>query len=199
MIVGHHLVWTIYGYWLPNDPRGSTSRIIRNPLIAELGDIHYGRKKVQPTGRVLREFHGDANELLQHEYREIASDEIQAIANAFAEAIRQRGYTCYACAIMSDHIHILIRKHRDTAVTMIEQLQERSRKAVLSLGSREATHPIWGGPGWKVYLETRDDMLRTIQYIEENPRKAKLPSQNWPFVSRYDGWLPGQVRIVRKS
>jgi len=25
MIIAHHLIWTAYGFWLPNDPRGSSS------------------------------------------------------------------------------------------------------------------------------------------------------------------------------
>ena len=28
MIVGYHLIWTVYGYWLPNDPRGSWSDFV---------------------------------------------------------------------------------------------------------------------------------------------------------------------------
>ena len=60
-------------------------------------------------------------------------------------------------------------------------------------------HPVWGGPGWKVFLETREDLVRTVDYIDMNPRKAGLPSQVWPFVKKYDGWLPGQVKVVRKA
>ena len=29
MVIGYHLIWTAYGWWLPNDPRGSTSHRIR--------------------------------------------------------------------------------------------------------------------------------------------------------------------------
>lgn len=199
MIAGYHLVWTVYGYWLPNDPRGSMSREIRNPAIAGLGEFHYGRKKIQPLGRVLRDFHDAARQVLQHELLRFSAAESQAIAVSFAEVIRQRNYTCYACAIMRDHVHILIHKHRDIAETMIENLQKKSREAVLLLGGRAADHPVWGGPGWKVYLETCDDIVRTVRYIETNPRKDGLPPQVWPFVKKYDGWLPGQVRVVRKE
>jgi hypothetical protein len=44
---------THYGWWLPNDPRGSRSHEIRNPMIANLGELHYGRKRLQPVGRVI--------------------------------------------------------------------------------------------------------------------------------------------------
>jgi hypothetical protein len=35
MVAGYHLIWTVYGYWLPNDPRGSTSREIRVELLQQ--------------------------------------------------------------------------------------------------------------------------------------------------------------------
>ena len=63
---------------------------------------------------------------------------------------------------------------------------------------RGADHPVWGGPGWKVSLENRADMARVAQYIRDNPLKIGRPRQCWPFVRPYDGWLPGQVRVVKK-
>ncbi len=30
LVIAYHLVWTGYVWWLPNDPRGSTSRGIAN-------------------------------------------------------------------------------------------------------------------------------------------------------------------------
>ncbi len=199
MIAGYHLLWTAYGWWLPNDPRGSTSREVRCAAIAGLGELHYGRKRIQPTGRVMREFHEAARSLLKHALLTLSEEEVRAVGEAFGAVIRQRNYTCYGCAVMPDHVHLLIRKHRDMAETMIGHLQEASRGTVLGLGRREQGHPVWGGPGWKVYLSSRDDITRTVQYIQENPPKAGRPPQHWPFVKEYDGWLPGQVRIVRKA
>src|SRR5436309_3208529 len=48
MVIGHHLIWTAYGWWLPNDPRGSSSHEIRVERVADLGELHQGRKRVQP-------------------------------------------------------------------------------------------------------------------------------------------------------
>jgi hypothetical protein len=53
MVIAHHLIWTLYGWWLPNDPRGSTSRAIRNDVLRDLGELHFGRKRVQPPGDVV--------------------------------------------------------------------------------------------------------------------------------------------------
>jgi len=201
MVAGHHLIWTAYGWWLPNDPRGSMSREIRCVAISPLGDLHYGRKRIQPAGRVVREFYDAARGVLKHPLLEFTGDETVAIAAAFAEVIRKQDYTCYGCAIMADHVHLLIRKHRDQAETMIGHFQESSRAAVLAKpqAGRRADHPVWGGPGWKVYLDSREDMERVVRYIQQNPVKAGRLEQHWPFVKPYDGWLPGQVRIVRRA
>jgi REP element-mobilizing transposase RayT len=199
MIAGYHLIWTVYGYWLPNDPRGSMSREIRSASIADLGEIHYGRKRIQPAGRVMREFHEAAKARLKHPLLDFTDAEVRAVGAAFAEVVRRRNYTCYACAILPDHVHLLVRKHRDQAEAMIAQFQEASRDAVLRFGTRPLDHPVWGGPGWKVYLETRDDITRTIVYIGKNFVQFGLPEQTWPFVKPYDGWLPAQVRVVRRT
>jgi hypothetical protein len=161
IVIAHHLVWTAYGWWLPNDPRGSNSHSIASEVIAELGESHLGRKKVQPAGWEIRTFYERARETLLFPllvFDEAARGEIAA---AFAAVINAERYTCYACAIMPDHVHILIRKHKHTAEEMI---------------------------GWKVFQYHPDDVRRTIAYIEKNPLPLRLPKQKWAFVKEYDGW-----------
>jgi REP element-mobilizing transposase RayT len=38
--------------------------------------------------------------------------DINLIGSAFAGVMRDTPFTCYACAIMPDHVHLVIRKHR---------------------------------------------------------------------------------------
>jgi hypothetical protein len=65
IVIGYHLTWTAYGFWLPNDPRDSMSHCIACDVLAELGELHYGRKQVQPAGRVIREFRQRAADILK--------------------------------------------------------------------------------------------------------------------------------------
>jgi REP element-mobilizing transposase RayT len=188
LVIGYHLIWTGYGWWLPNDPRGSTSQFIRNDVLRDLGELHEGRKKIQPTSPLIGKFMRDSEAMLTYPRYSFDSNEIALIADAFAEIIDQRKYTCYACAIMPDHIHGLIRKHRDTAEEMIETLQEGSCAQLQVFSPPFNQHPVWGGPGWKVFLFEPDEIRRTIGYIEKNPEKAGMTPQHWPFVKPYDGW-----------
>ena len=146
---------------------------------------------MQPAGENIRQFYEAAEKVLKHDILKFSPAEIRLLGEEFAKVVRQKAYTCYACAIMPDHIHMLIRKHRDQAEQMIANFQDASRATFIARGIRAVEHPVWGGPGWKVYLETRDDIRRVVKYIEDNPAKARRPKQAWDFVTPYDGWLPG--------
>ena len=121
----------------------------------------------------------------------LTDEEIKIVAAALATTIERRRYTCYGCAIMSDHVHMLIRKHKDHAEEMIAFFQDDSWQRLMNEKRRPIDHLVWGGPGWKVYLDSREDMERTVHYIDGNPEKAKQERQQWDFVQPYDGWLPG--------
>jgi REP element-mobilizing transposase RayT len=193
MVAGYHLIWTAYGWWLPNDPRGSSSHEIRVEKIADLGALHHGRKAVQPRSTEIRHFYEQARDELKHPLLTFSNEEIPILGSSFGEVVRGRGYTCYACAILPEHVHILIRRHRDPAELMVELFQEASRHELIESGRRALTHPVWGGRGWKVFLNTRSDMERIVGYVRDNPVKLGYPEQRWDFVTPYDGWMPGYL------
>lgn len=197
MVAAYHLIWTAYGWWLPNDPRGSMSEGVAIERIAELGPHHCGRKVVQPSSAALRDFYDRADGVLKHELLRFDIDQVQLIGRAFDSIVDARKYTCYACAIMPDHVHLLIRKHREKAEEMITNLQEASRSALVEAGHRSDDHPVWGGPGWKVFQHSPKQIETTIRYIRDNPIKIGRPVQNWPFVIEYDGWMPGRPPHLR--
>jgi hypothetical protein len=188
IVIAHHSLWTLYGWWLPNDPRGSTSRVIRNDLIGELGALHFGRKLVQPVERDVREFYQQAAGQLQHPLLPFEPGEFPMVAAAIGDVIGELGLTCYACAVMSDHVHLVVRKHRLLAEEMIEGIQTLSRKRLVECGLRELAHPVWTRGGWKVFLDHPDEVWRAVGYVERNPLGLGLPRQSWEFVTPYDNW-----------
>jgi REP element-mobilizing transposase RayT len=199
MVIAYHHIWVAYGWWLPNDPRGSTSRGLRNDFLKELGEIHFGRKRLQPRSCAIREFYNRAEEMLEHSLWTFGEREVGVIAKAFEKTVRHRGYTCYSCAIMPDHVHVLIRKHRDKAEDMIAHLQRESHVSLRERGLVDWEHRVWGGHGWKVFLEDADDIQRTVKYIDDNPVKIGNAKQEWDFVHSYDGWTGTRVRVVRRD
>jgi REP element-mobilizing transposase RayT len=188
IVIAYHLVWTVYGCWLPNDPRGSMSKVIRSDVLRDLGELHFGRKRIQPASRDLRAFHAQAATRLAFAVLVFSTRDVDTVAEAFARTIELHRYTCCACAIMPDHVHVLIRKHRHVAEQMIANLQRESHLLLRESRLRDMEHPVWGGHGWKVFLDHPGDIRRTIGYIVRNPDAIGLPRQTHPFVTPYDGW-----------
>jgi REP element-mobilizing transposase RayT len=182
MVLAHHLMWSAYGCWLPNDPRGISSIELREEKLAPLGEIHPGRKPVQPASSTIRSFYREADPLLDHDRWVLNDEDILFVAASIGHTVRERGYTCHGCVIMPDHIHLVIRRHRDWAEHMLAGFQENSRAALITAGCRPADHPVWGGPGWKVFLSSPEQIRTCVRYVRENPIKARRPVQNWDFV-----------------
>ena len=197
MVIAHHLIWTVYGWWLPNDPRGSSSHDIRVEPIRDLGELHYGKKSPPPSWQAVRQFHQQAEPILRHEVLLLTECDQAQVAASLAEAFRVHDYTCYACAVMPEHLHLVVRRHRDSAEQMLENLQQTTRDALRAASLRHEMHPVWGGPGWKVFLDSPERIQNTVRYVEENPQKSGLPPQAWPFVTKYDNWLPAPA--MRRS
>jgi hypothetical protein len=142
MIIAHHIILTGYGHWLPNDPRGSLSREFRNPKLRELGEIHFGRKRVQPSLKELKAFYAEAADLLQYETVWFNNACISAIGAACAQLIGSQGFTCYAGAVLRNHAHLLIRRHKVSAQHMIDMFSVSSRDALHRADLVRSDHPV---------------------------------------------------------
>ena len=53
------------------------------------------------------------------------------------------------------------------------------------------TPSCWGERPWKTFLDSEEMILSRIRYVEENPVRAGLPKQSWPFVIPYPKLYPG--------
>jgi REP element-mobilizing transposase RayT len=187
--IGHHLIWTLYGHWLANDPQGSGSEAVRDPKFQPLGDAHFGRKAPHelPGRGKLRAFYREATPLLEFQPFWIDEAKRQAIAKVFVEVIIQRQYTVWACAILSNHIHLVIRRHRDDALAMWNKFAEASREALRSF-HLDPNHPVWAARPYKVFLRTTSEVKSRISYVERNPEKEGLAPQEFKFVQPYNNW-----------
>jgi REP element-mobilizing transposase RayT len=73
---------------------------------------------------------------------------------------------------MPDHVHILIRRHKDRAEDMIAHLQQKAKASLIESGKRPVNHPVWtDGAGWKTFINSRRQFEAEIEYIRRNPLK----------------------------
>lgn len=130
-----------YGHWLSNDPRGSGSTKIREEKFEDLGPIHFGRKRIQPSRDELRDFFREAEPLLKFERIWFDPAKRQALVDSFAGVVRDLGYTVYACAHLRNHSHAVVRRHRDDHGTIWDCFSYASREALRHFEDVDPTTP----------------------------------------------------------
>ena len=186
--IAHHIILTGYGHWLPNDPRGSMSDEVHVPKIAELGPAHQGRKPVQPPPSELRAFHKAAKERLALPVLWWNDADRQALADALGGVVTAHGLTCYMCAVLRDHVHLLLRRHRLRGDQMISTMKDAGREALVAQGIAPEGHPVFIADSCDVYKRTPVEVRGCVNYIWLNYSKHKLSPASCSWVCRYDGW-----------
>jgi len=182
MILGFHSIFSAYGFWLPNEPRGSWSTFVASWELAKFGPA----TKVSTCQSVAsRPFdHGlkrQMQEALKHPPVHLTEDHAQIIAQSLAET----PYTIHACAILPEHIHLVL-AHTDRKIRRaIGHVKSEATKALREQDYFGEQTP-WADLGWNVYLNSREAMLRAIEYVENNPMREGKPQQNWDSVTLYD-------------
>ena len=185
MILAHHLILTGYGHWLPNDPRGSASTEVRRSALQDLGPMRTFFEG-WTTPEQIREFHEDAAPRLAHPVLWLNEEQIQAVAEAITDWIARRGLTCYACAIMPEHTHLLMRVHRMKGHAMYHDVQGFSRRWMLGRALVPAGHPVWSDDVCVIFKDTPNAVRVAIEYIRDNPPKHDMPPQEWGFVRAFE-------------
>jgi len=177
MIIAYHAIFTTYGTWLPNDPRGSYSKEIYNAQLRMLGTIKYGRQNPTPAKEKLMKFWTMAAPRLSRAPFYFDNRSRSIVAGAFGSVIQRLGIKVLACAIMNDHVHILTLRSKYRIEYLVNQLKGAATRDL------KLKHTPWTRGCWKVFITEHDALLAAIKYIQSNPVCAGLAPQYWDFIS----------------
>ena len=180
MIIAYHAIFTTYGTWLPNDPRGSYSKEIYNDQLQALGRIKYGRQKPIPHKDKLVRFWTAAAPRLRRSPFFIDDNTRPIIAHGFGTVVERLGIKIPACAIMNDHVHVLVRRSKHRIEYIVNQLKGAATRA---LQLKRTPWTPWTRGCWKVFITDAEALLAAVNYIQANPAHAGLPAQSWDFVT----------------
>jgi len=195
MVLAYHLIFTAYGFWLPNDPRGSWSDFVRSWELFWYGSA----SKVTTRASLAKRDHDrDLRRVQKSALRldpvRFTTAQMSAIARGFARAVAESGYVVFACSIMPDHVHLVVQRHANLAEQIIGHFKARATQQLIE----EGIHPFqdhgqpngtvpcaWARRGWRVYLDCVEDILRASEYVASNPVRLGMPRQSHPFVTNY--------------
>jgi REP element-mobilizing transposase RayT len=197
MVLAYHVIFGAYGFWLPNDPRGSWSDFVRSwELFLAGGPATKVNTRRSVAARPHdREARLRTKEALTYPAVVFNGRQAQSIANGFAAMTAKANYRVYACSILPEHVHIVLGRYRYKVETMVRLLKAEATSQLI----RDGLHPLaswpledslpspWAHRRWKVFLDNDETIRRAIRYVEDNPLKEGKPKQYWKFVSPFTG------------
>jgi len=197
-MIAAHVIFSAYGMWLPNDPRGSWSDFVASwELFRAAGKA----TKTAETRSLAHAPHDHAARMaakLELKRPPVVFNGLQAraVGEGFAEYVRKSGLVVWASAIMTVHVHLVVKPFRVRIPHLVIQLKGAATRRLLAT----ELHPFqnerdpdggvpkaFGRGEWKVFLDTEADTWRAIHYVEDNPGKDGMPRQRWSFVTPFTG------------
>jgi REP element-mobilizing transposase RayT len=198
MVHAYHVIMPMYGFWLPNDPRGSWSDFIRKwELLRYGGPTHtLERRRTEHLSELELSVRKAACAELAYPPVSLDEHQIAGIARGFADKVKKCGYRIWACSILPEHTHLVVARHSYKVEVVANLLKGASTTALMN----EGRHPLaayakpgkcpprmWAARQWKIYLDTIESVEEAVRYVEQNPVKEGRPRQIWPFVTPFPG------------
>ena len=183
MVLGYHVVFGAYGFWLPNDPRGSWSDFVGCWELARFGRATTTTTRRSVAGathdRHLRE---GAKAALKFPPVHFSGHQALAASQGFDQARGEGGYAVHACSILPQHVHLVIGRHQRQIGRIVGHFKARATQRLSADGLwPKDGRPVWSQKAWKVFLDTPEDVARAVRYVEANPMKERKRRQRWSF------------------
>jgi REP element-mobilizing transposase RayT len=188
MIYAFHSIFSMYGFWMPNDPRGSGS-----DYVAQWDLFRFGPATPVKTCRSVATKRHDrtirlaAKNSLKYPPVQVTGLQARTIVEGFALAITAADYRIHACSVLPEHVHLVIGWHPRRIRQIVGHLKAKAttqlKRAQLWPDSDRS---LWGEHGWNVYLDSHEAVRRAIEYVEQNPIKEGKRRQFWSIVTTYN-------------
>jgi REP element-mobilizing transposase RayT len=195
-VLAYHLILTAYGFWLPNDPRGSWSDFVRAWELQAFGPA----TKTTSRRSLAHKRHDRAKRIAAQQALArlpvvFTGEQALAIGVGFAAYVQRSGLKIFAASILPRHSHLVVRRMPHP----VEQTANLLKGAAATELNRGESHPFadqpyrngklptpWAKKEWSRFLDCDEDIRRSIAYVENNPVKDGKPAQKWGFITPYE-------------
>ena len=193
MVRWYHAIPPAYGFWLPNDPRGSWSDFVGAWELYKFG----GPATKTDERRSLAHDRHDAavrRQAKEHlKYPAVRFDDAQraAILAGIGTACAESGIDLFAGCVGYDHGRVVVGRHAKSIEQVVGQFKGRATQAMRAAGY----HPLgaydagsgapptpWGAGCWKVFVNDERQLRYAVAYVRRHPAKEGLPPQEWAFA-----------------
>ncbi len=201
MIHAYHVIFGAYGFWLPNDPRGSWSEFVGAWELVRFGKATKALERTELSPEQ-RDQQRQARNALKYSPVQFTGVQARAVGRGFSKGVKRSDFTIWACSILPEHVHLVIARHKYRIEHAVNLLKGDATKQL----KKENLHPLaaqvtadgqipspWARGEWKAYLDSEVAIEDAIRYVVENPVKEGKPKQTWACVRRFYGLDKGWV------
>ncbi len=191
MIVAYHVIFGTYGFWLPNDPRGSWLDFVGSWELYRYGPA---TKTDERRSLAYREHDRGlrlaAKKALKRPAVELNGLQARAVAQGFGDYVKKSQLAVWACAILPDHVHLVVGRPGMDVEQLVIQLKGAATESLKVQGlhpfghmkdNKGRTPKCFARGEWKVFLDP-EDVPRAIRYVDNNPVMEGKKLQRWSFV-----------------
>src|SRR5262249_38674001 len=124
MVLGYHVIFSAYGFWLPNDPRGSWSDFVRAWELRRFGPATKVETRRSVAGKAHdRTLRRAAKEALHYPPVTFTGPQARAVGVGFASFLARSGVVVWACSILPEHVHLVIARHTYKVEKIVNHLK----------------------------------------------------------------------------
>jgi REP element-mobilizing transposase RayT len=200
MIIAYHSIFSMYGFWLPNDPRGSGSDYIASWELFRYGPATKTDSRQSVARRPLPpNWQREAKTALHYPPVVVTGRQALAISQGFATAAGEGPYQIYACAILPEHVHLVIGASPRRIRQVVGHIRSRATHTLREQQLWNEDRPLWGEHGWNVFLESVAAVERAVRYVNDNPLKEGKKRQRWSFVVPFVAREAVQIAIAAEA
>jgi hypothetical protein len=138
-VLAYHIIFGAYGFWLPNDPRGSQSKYVFASRLTQ-----FGPPRPLRADTTLNAADAEQLRLMQAELAlpPVRFDDAQvaSIAAGCDEIIGKLGLVIYATAIMPDHVHVVAARQEMYSEDIAGHLKRAASRRL----HKDGLHPFAG-------------------------------------------------------
>src|SRR5687768_1248463 len=112
MVHGFHVIFSTYGFWLPNDPRGSWSDWVRRWELLRFGVATKVNSRQSVAGTAHDpQLRAAAKAALLYPEVHFTGRQAQAVGIGFRDAVTESNYVLHACSVLPQHVHMVLGPH----------------------------------------------------------------------------------------
>jgi REP element-mobilizing transposase RayT len=195
MIHGYHAIWGGYGFWLPNDPRGSWSDFVYSWELLRYGEA---QKRIERDvdAEELKRWKQTVTPLLEYPPVTFNGRQALEVARGIGGFVTRNHLAIHAFSILPEHLHIVFGRLRYKIEIACNLLKGAATRQI----DQADLHPLaeyrfdngklpsmWASKQWIHYLDSEEAVLNAIRYVENNPVKEGKKKQTWSFVTPFEG------------